>query len=105
MCLDTSLAVGLTQQLMQQQCMPRALCKRADCVITSHVACSKHFARHGCAKIRLLSCFSMSYVCGAGDAGLEASHWDALLNTAWCPVLTVCPEEGKQALVCTTALC
>lgn len=29
-----------------------------------------------------------------GNAGLEAGHWDALLNMAWCPVLTVCPAEG-----------
>lgn len=49
--------------------------------------------------------FSTSSVHGAGNAGLEAGHWDALLNMAWCPVLTVCPAEGKQALVCTTALC
>ena len=49
--------------------------------------------------------FSRSSVCCAGNAGLEASHWDALLNMAWCPVLTVCPEEGEHALVCTVALC
>ena len=86
---------GCSPHAAAMGCMPRASCERASHALTQHVACRKCCARPCCAEIECCPASSRSCVWGAGDAGLEASHWDALLNMAWCPVLMACPEEGE----------